>query len=227
MARSGSGKKLSGYLFVIIAISAICITYYTFAYCLYLPRAYESNGAALILGIFHVLFAMVVWSFVQAMITDPGQVPPYWGFYMGDPEHKRKRYCLMCHVFKPDRCHHCSACNRCVLNMDHHCPWINNCVGFMNRKVFMLLLLYITVTVYFILVFMLPDVVSVCLGFFHEDLDMALYPSMLYVGVFLMLCMLAFLISVFIKFHLNLVVKNSTTIENMEEAQRKGKTPVD
>jgi palmitoyltransferase len=77
------------------------------------------------------------------MTTDPGEVPPYWGFYMGDPEYKRRRYCLMCHVFKPERCHHCSACNRCVLNMDHHCPWINNCVGFYNRKYFFLLLLYV------------------------------------------------------------------------------------
>ena len=69
---------------------------------------------------------------------------------MGDPEHKRRRYCLMCHVFKPDRCHHCSACNRCVLNMDHHCPWINNCVGFYNRKFFMLLLVYTLFQLYLI-----------------------------------------------------------------------------
>jgi palmitoyltransferase len=80
------------------------------------------------------------------MTTDPGEVPPYWGFYMGDPEYKRRRYCLMCHVFKPERCHHCSACNRCVLNMDHHCPWINNCVGFYNRKYFYLLLIYVILT---------------------------------------------------------------------------------
>ena len=85
---------------------------------------------------------MLIWALIQAMTTDPGEVPPYWGFYMGDPEYKRRRYCLMCHVFKPERCHHCSACNRCVLNMDHHCPWINNCVGFYNRKFFFLLLIY-------------------------------------------------------------------------------------
>ena len=56
----------------------------------------------------------------------------------------------MCNIFKPERCHHCSVCNRCVLNMDHHCPWINNCVGFWNRKYFLLLLIYVLSITYFV-----------------------------------------------------------------------------
>jgi palmitoyltransferase ZDHHC2/15/20 len=65
----------------------------------------------------------------------------------------------MCNVFKPERCHHCSACNRCVLNMDHHCPWINNCVGFWNRKYFMLMLFYVILTTYFVLMTLLSDII--------------------------------------------------------------------
>lgn len=33
------------------------------------------------------------------------------------------RVCEKCNLLKPDRAHHCSVCDCCVLKMDHHCPW--------------------------------------------------------------------------------------------------------
>lgn len=84
------------------------------------------------------------------------------GFYLEDPDHKRRRYCLICHIFKPERCHHCSACNRCVLNMDHHCPWLNNCIGFYNRKFFLLTLFYALVLKALVVV-----------GFFYRFIQLA------------------------------------------------------
>merc|ERR1712057_121382 len=52
------------------------------------------------------------------------------------------RWCRKCVKVKPDRCHHCRVCQRCVLKMDHHCPWINNCVGFYNYKFFISLVFW-------------------------------------------------------------------------------------
>ena len=64
------------------------------------------------------------------------------GFFMGEEANKKKKYCLICHTFKPERCHHCQRCGRCVINMDHHCPWLENCIGYSNRKFFMLTVFY-------------------------------------------------------------------------------------
>lgn len=158
--------KVLGNFFVLFVILVIVLVYYTFTFVVWLNRvpgklfiSYNLGNYPVLamLAIFHVIFLLLVWSFIQSMATDPGQVPVFWGFHMGDNENKRRRYCLMCNVFKPERCHHCSACNRCVLNMDHHCPWINNCVGFWNRKYFMLLLIYTLIAVYYGFIFMLYD----------------------------------------------------------------------
>lgn len=173
--------KLVGNLFVLFVLAVISMIYYCYSAIVWGPRiqskyrfypqsigqdslqdtpnlpTLDSYYVMVMMVFFNFLFFMLIWSFFQTMTTDPGQVPVFWGFHLGDPENKRRRYCLMCNVFKPERCHHCSACNRCVLNMDHHCPWVNNCIGFWNRKYFMLLLIYVLLTTYFIAVTLFYD----------------------------------------------------------------------
>ena len=148
--------KLIGNVFVLLVVF-VMLGIYTVMNKVWGPRVAKDPWVLLMLVVFNMLFVMLVWSFVQTMFTDPGQVPVFWGFHLGDPEQKRRRYCLMCNIFKPERCHHCSVCNRCVLNMDHHCPWINNCVGFWNRKYFLLLLIYVTLITYFVFFSLVQD----------------------------------------------------------------------
>ena len=52
------------------------------------------------------------------------------------------RYCETCDCPKPDMCHHCSVCKKCVLKMDHHCPWVMNCVGVRNYRYFFNFIFY-------------------------------------------------------------------------------------
>jgi palmitoyltransferase len=161
------------------------------------------------------------------MTTDPGQVPVFWGFHIGDPENKRRRYCLMCNVFKPERCHHCSACHRCVLNMDHHCPWINNCVGFWNRKHFLLLLIYVFLTTYFVAITMFYDfAMSVKWGLdvyywkAAPENQQLLIKNLFIQFSYLINCFIAVLMTVFLKFHIFLASSNKTTIENLDKKNK-------
>ena len=85
---------------------------------------------------------MAFWAYLTVMRAPAGSIPLYWGFYIGDDDEKRKRYCLIFNAFKPERSKHCSICNECVLNMYHHCPWVNNCIGLFNKKFFLLFLFY-------------------------------------------------------------------------------------
>ena len=45
--------------------------------------------------------------------------------------------------------------------MDHHCPWINNCIGFYNRKPFMLMLIYLVISLLLGLVGILINIPSI------------------------------------------------------------------
>ncbi|XP_031816657.1 palmitoyltransferase ZDHHC20 isoform X1 [Sarcophilus harrisii] len=140
--------------------------------CLFTIAAQEEEGkAAIYLVIFHLSFVLFMWSYWKTIFTPPVCPSKEFFLSQSDEEHYEKeerpevqqeilkrvakelpvytmtstkliRYCEKCQLIKPDRCHHCSVCNKCVLKMDHHCPWVNNCVGFSNYKYFLLFLFY-------------------------------------------------------------------------------------
>lgn len=167
----------------------------------------------LLLLFYHTNFFMLLWSMYKSVTSDPGRVPLYWGVIMDDPETKKRRYCLVCHQFKPERSHHCTTCGRCVLNMDHHCPWIMNCIGFANRKFFLLMIFYIAL----IVIFMLIAETAIIINFSMSTSDVY-FSANLALRLLAVLIQLFFtsIITNFFYFHVNLLLLNTTTIETME-----------
>ena len=122
------------------------------------------------------------------------------------------RFCSKCKCWKPDRSHHCSACEKCILKMDHHCPWFGECIGFRNYRYFMQFLVYSEV--YLVLVTWLSCWVLV--QFFVNNR----WPVELFsFHVLFVFCLgLVFTISMacFTGFTLYQVLRNKTTIESYE-----------
>lgn len=105
--------------------------------------------------IFNGLLFMAAWSYLRAHMSDPGRVPPRWSYFVhshsdslvvAPARHEwqpgKATLCRKCNFARPERAHHCTICQCCVLRMDHHCPWIGNCVGYGNHKYFLLLASY-------------------------------------------------------------------------------------
>lgn len=77
----------------------MCFNYFVFVY----GYMIQDKPALQVIGIaaFHVLFSMLLWSMGAAILSDPGRVPIYWGFFAEESDNKKRRYCLLCHSFKP------------------------------------------------------------------------------------------------------------------------------
>jgi hypothetical protein len=77
------------------------------------------------------------------------------GFVVDSKKSEDGCVCSRCGVSRPsDTTHHCSSCNRCVVDMDHHCVMMDNCVGkhslrfFVQYSFWMSLLLLTAIMVY-------------------------------------------------------------------------------
>ena len=131
---------------------------------------------------------------------------------------ERKRYggvriCQWCYKAKPDRCHHCSQCNRCILKMDHHCPWVANCIGFFNYKFFMNMLFHCSMTCLIIITTSYPIIRRTLT---HPD-TFDYKVSYFVMTSYILSCVLAIIITLFMLFHFYLIYCQFTTIEFCEK----------
>ena len=213
-------SKLVGIAFRFIFFTLVCLNYIFTVFYIWLQKFLENPFKSfLFLLYYHILFILIIWTVYATSKSDPGQVPLYWGFYIGDPDSKRTRYCLMCNVFKPLRCHHCSMCNRCVLNMDHHCPWINSCIGFYNRKFFIQMVFYLILSIFSTIIangystyYLIEDMI-VNKNF---ELNLDLVWKVLYILIYGIDIVMGVILSQFFRFHIKLILENKTTIETLD-----------
>ena len=215
-----AGSKLVGIVFRCIFFLLVCLNYIFTVFYIWLPKTLEDPlGGFIFLLYYHILFIFIIWTVYTTAKSDPGQVPLYWGFYIGDPDSKRTRYCLMCNVFKPLRCHHCSMCNRCVLNMDHHCPWINSCIGFYNRKFFIQMVFYLILTIISTIIanfYSTYELIRDTIINKDFEFNTQLILKIFYVLVYGIDLVMGFILSQFFKFHIKLILENKTTIETLD-----------
>mmetsp|Transcript_25581 Transcript_25581/g.29219 ORF Transcript_25581/g.29219 Transcript_25581/m.29219 type:complete len:442 (+) Transcript_25581:63-1388(+) len=129
-----SGIIMSSMVWIMIIYSGFTVTL--------LSQNNALNGMVAI--IYCTLCALALASHAKTTFSDPGAVPqsavPTEDVGSNNTEFPM---CSVCGTYKPNHCHHCRICNRCICGMDHHCPWMNNCIGSGNFKHFILFLAYV------------------------------------------------------------------------------------
>ncbi|XP_046906393.1 palmitoyltransferase ZDHHC15B-like isoform X2 [Hypomesus transpacificus] len=224
---------------VLVVTSVVIWSYYAYVVQLCIFTLNNTSEKVVYVLMFHVCFGMFLWAYWKTMFTPPSPPSKKFHLSYSDrqrydiedrPEGQQQilmdisrnlpvfcrsasgaiRFCHHCQVIKPDRCHHCSACEMCVLKMDHHCPWLNNCVGFSNYKFFLLFLVYSLLYCFFVAVTTAPYSIKYWVG------ELPYRPAKLHV-LFLMLVSLMFFVtlSFLLGFHCWLVARNRSTLESL------------
>ncbi|XP_068181563.1 palmitoyltransferase ZDHHC15B [Antennarius striatus] len=230
-------QRVFSWIPVIIITSVVLWSYYAYVFELCLFTIKNTLEKVAYLLVFHVCFVMFCWTYWKSIFTPPASPCKKFQLSYSDkqrydleerPDVQKQilveiakklpiftraqsgaiRFCDRCQVLKPDRCHHCSVCETCVLKMDHHCPWVNNCVGFSNYKFFLLFLSYSMLYCMYIA----ATVFQYFLKFWVGDLPNG---RAKFHVLFLMFVALMFFVSLMFLFgyHCWLVSKNRSTLE--------------
>ncbi|XP_070395628.1 palmitoyltransferase ZDHHC15A-like isoform X1 [Dermacentor albipictus] len=212
---------------------------YVVVFCYSIVLEENTVTAVALALVFHLLLFLCLWSFALTTLSAPIAVPFPYQLSAGeqralsscrrsDIAHHRLldvlalqrgiltvgadgcvRICEPCCLVKPDRCHHCSTCRKCIPKMDHHCPWFNNCVHFGNYKFFLLTLFYaVALSVY--------GVATIGTHEAKAWLSASTTPSSLHLTLVSLLgAVLTFGLGSFLSAHISMLLSNETTLEDM------------
>ncbi|KAG0271152.1 Palmitoyltransferase zdhhc15 [Linnemannia exigua] len=136
------------------------------------------------------------------------------------------RWCDLCQIVKPDRCHHCKECDQCVLRMDHHCPWVNSCIGYNNLKFFYLFIMYASLLTIWVICTTIPIVITAYYRCEQNNLLAWIQSNSsdcILDVQWAVIVLLSFFLAVFIMpltvAHTNYILNNRTTIESLQDAR--------
>ncbi|KAF3908678.1 hypothetical protein AA313_de0207186 [Arthrobotrys entomopaga] len=173
-----------------------------------------------------LLYFMLNWSYSIATFSSPGtpletkskysQLPTTSLSSITVKSSGEERFCKKCQCRKPDRTHHCSTCNTCVLKMDHHCPWLANCLGITNYKPFVLFTFYLSL---FCLYCCAVSSSWIWEAIIKTDAYMDTYLPINWVMLAVISGVVGIVVSGFSAYHFYLVFKGETTIESMEKTR--------
>jgi len=227
--------KLLGPMFMCIAFALFGFVSYSF-FTVVLPATRLPYTAKVMEGQLALfLLGNMIYNYLRAIFTDPGLPPEYemldaeslCADMTGDKDGEedgvkaalKPRKCPKCSRQKPDRCHHCSICRRCVLKMDHHCPWVNNCVGHGNYRYFCLFMLFLAFCCLFVAISSCNLFIS---SMFRPRRSKLSFSDRQFISLSFIIAV-CILIALFLLggFHIYLVLTNQTTIEFHDNMRKK------
>lgn len=157
----------------------------------------------------HIQF---VTSYYLVLLTNPG-IPPINML----KEEEKLPTCEKCGRVRPERTHHCSICQHCVLKYDHHCFWTNGCIGLMNHGYFLKFLLFGFLSASFILIQFIPVLLY---GSWLSSYPFHLKMIIIFLSLWILIgssgaCLMMFLLQV------KIITHNETSIEFERDAFKK------
>lgn len=206
---------------LLICLAVVLISFVTYVFLVHALPLLEDDlglpGQCGLAGAGLFLLFNALYNYGKSIRLDPGLPPEYdkahqeLGWQAEDGDFVTPRQCHRCGRLKPERCHHCSVCNRCVLKMDHHCPWVNNCVGFGNYRYFCLFMMFLAAGCAFVIVVYLESGLAFQIVM-RPGSDIETTRECIMMS-FLICCTILLALCLLGGFHVFLVLTNQTTIE--------------
>ena len=169
-------------------------------------------------------YIISITSMILGCCTDPGILPRQGKdfYYATNRPLLRKvingyklilSYCYSCSMFRPPRTSHCSVCDNCVERFDHHCLWLGTCIGKRNYKYFFCLLISLSVTGIFQIIFGIYYITKQSKKLKNKEKNSLIIVIGYSFIVFYNVLFIVFFLGKLVSIHVYLVFKNITFYE--------------